>query len=158
MCLYWLLDVIQVPTLWVATLSSIGLAVYCKIRLDAMDQHLNDNHRRRRDCDWQDAWIREQWNSRVQLRRVMHPRRTHPSFREPPWRRSDNGMSNEEFREAAEDLLFAQGGPDWDGLVALDPGYGFWRPDNSPPPEVTDQTSSSAESNDPEDFRHAADL
>ena len=67
-------------------------------------------------------------------------------------------MSNEEFREAAEDLLFAPGGPDWNGLVALDPGYAFWRPDTSSPPEVTDQTSSSAESNDPEDFRYAAEL
>ena len=67
-------------------------------------------------------------------------------------------MSNEEFREAAEDLLFAQGGPDWDGLVLLDPGYAYWRPDpSSSTPEVTDQTSS-AESNDPEDLRYAAEL
>ena len=151
MCIFWLLDAIHIPTLWMATLSSICLAVYCKVRLDAMDLHLNDNHRQRRANEWQDAWVREQWNSRVQLRRIMHPRSsTHPSFREPPWRREDNGMSNEEFREAAEDLLFAQGGPDWDGLVQLDPGYAYWRPDtSSSSPEVTNQSSPSTEPHDP---------
>jgi hypothetical protein len=55
-------------------------------------------------------------------------------------------MSNDEFREAAEELLYAQGGPDWDGLVRLDPGYAFWRPDpETSTPEATDQTSSESE-------------
>ena len=149
----WLLDALHVPTLWVVTLSSMCLACYCKLRLDAMDLHIMDSQRQQRANEWQDAWVREQWNSRVRLRRIMHPRRcTHPSFRVPPWRRTDNGMSNDEFREAAEDLLFAQGGPDWDGLVLLDPGYAFWRPDpTTDTPEVTDQTSS--ESPDPEDYQ-----